>query len=166
MPINNANGDIAFSTLLSRNSTSGITGANIRAIFVTSIQDALYPVALKGDPVTEGAYWSSFKDPILNDNGDVAWLGSLSGPAVTKESNTAIWHLRGYTEGIPGVEGPQGPQEARSVSESGTLVAREGSPVPGIEGANWLKFISVALPNGFPSNGPIFVARIAPDTTS
>lgn len=84
-------------------------------------------VVAKGDaaPQTSGLF-SSFKDPMLNNAGEVAFIGKARGPGVTPADDTAIW-----SNAFGG--GPL------------TIKAREGGPAPGVPDAVFDRFKSVAL---------------------
>lgn len=81
-------------------------------------------------PGTQGARFASFKDPLLNDVGEVAFLASLSGGDATKRNNQGIWISASDAANSSGTE----------------LVARTGALPPGVSaGAQWKSFTSVAF---------------------
>lgn len=89
-----------------------------------------------------GALFAGFSDPVVNDQGIVAFLGKLAAPGATARNNSGIWW------GLPG---------------SITLLARIGSAAPdqngNPDGPLFSKFISLALPDG-DAAGPVFVAQV------
>lgn len=168
LPATNSLFGFASVMTLASDTTAGVNLANNQAIFISSLfSSGWYPVARKGDVITEGVSWRGFKDPILNNNYDVAWVGRLAGAGVDLSNDYAIAYARGFAEG--NVE----------------VIAREGGEVPGVAGAKWSQFLSIALPDGenwffpgegegegegpfdvLPANGPIFLARIASTDSS
>ena len=115
-PVLNNSGDTAFTANLAG---AGVTGAN-SGIFAQSA-GVLGLVAREGDaaPGTGGAAFSGLGNPALNDDGDTAFVGALTGTGVTGSNNTGIFAERG------GVLG---------------LVAREGDTAPGTGGAAFALF--------------------------
>lgn len=91
--------------------------------------------ARRGQPApgTAGALFASFKDPLLNSAGDVAFLATLSGGDAKKSSNQGLWI-----------------NPASVASSSGTqLLARTGAQAAGAPaGAKWKSFTSVAFSSG------------------
>ncbi len=83
-------------------------------------------VARRGGTQTgiAGATFASFGDPLLNGAGQVAFLGKVSGAALTQDEG--IWSNR---------------------SGALALVAREGAEPPGVSGGAWKNFSSVVLTN-------------------
>lgn len=80
-----------------------------------------------GDGTPTGLTFASFKHPLLNDVGAIALLAELSGEGVNASNDAGIW-----------------------TNESGALqmVAREGDAAPGVPGAVFAHFVSVALGDG------------------
>lgn len=96
---------------------SGVTGANNVGVFASG---AL--VARRGDaaPGAGGAVFSTFGAPALNNSGETAFRGSLTGAGVTLANNDGVF-------------------------TSGALVAREGDAAPGAGGAMFSLFDDPAL---------------------
>lgn len=89
----------------------------------------------KGDavPGLAGATWSSLADPVINDDGAVAWIGNLKG-----------------SSSLPGVG-------SRDAAGTVRLVACKGGEAPGTSGAAFAAFKSFALPSGM---GVVFTASL------
>lgn len=105
---------------------------------------AQYVVAQDGD-VAEGANGATFihfKDPLLNNNGTIVFLASISAGGATL---SGIW--RHYDT---------------NHAEPPALVVHDGLQPPGVEiGARWTRFISVALSDGAPGSELIaFTAKL------
>ena len=135
VPAGNGSGRSAFVETFAATKSKSITAANNSAI-VSSRTGAWDCVACKGETACDSATWIGFSDPVINDNGDVAWVSGLSGSAA---QNSAVgW-------------GPLGSDPC--------VVARKGCAAAGTNGALFASFTSVALPNGGP--GPVFTANLA-----
>lgn len=97
-------------------------------------------VLREGDeaPGVTGAVFRKFKDPVFA-NGHYAFVGAMGTgfAGVTSANSTGIWS---------------------SASGSLALVARLGDPAPGITGATFKSFNSMALP---PAGKCVFVAKLA-----
>lgn len=121
-PAINADGEVAFQGLL-----IPTTGSANSGIWSEGRTGALELVALADTtpaPGVPGAVFSGFfagglPAPILNDDGDVAFIGSLTGGGVTALSNSGIWR-----------------QEAGVLE----LVVRQGDAAPGAPGATFFQF--------------------------
>lgn len=61
-----------------------------------SAGDALRTIALTGtaDPVTGASFNSLTPSPILNNAGEVAFAGALTGEGVTSANRIGVWHLK------------------------------------------------------------------------
>jgi hypothetical protein len=94
-------------------------------------------IVAEGDaaPGIDGAHYSMLHNPVNNDQGDVAWIASLTGARAPVDN--AIWWNRGGKT---------------------LLVAREGGKAPGANG-NFHQFKSLALSAG-PDGAPLFTARL------
>ncbi len=88
-----------------------------------------------GDPVPGigGAIFRSFMDPVLSYSGQVAFLATIGGPAVSRDNDTVV------VGEVP--ESPGAPVSLRTL-------AREGEPAPGTRGALYRNFRSVSIQNG------------------
>ena len=81
-------------------------------------------------PGTNGALFATFKDPMLNEAGDVAFLAALSEGDVSKQNKEGIWICPSSASSGAGTQ----------------LVARTGAQPPGVPtGARWKSFTSVAF---------------------
>ena len=89
----------------------------------------------KGDavPGLAGATWSSFADPVINEDGAVAWTGNIKSSSL-----------------LAGVG-------SRDAAGKVRLVARKGGDAPGTSGAVFAVFKSFALPSGM---GVVFTASL------
>ena len=136
IPAINALDEYAFQGFL-ENGFGGITGLNNIGIFAGSGSSSLSLLAQKGD-VPDGApgtTFSSFTDPVFNDNSEVAFIAKLKATGLTSANNNGIWW--GNTSGLD-------------------LVARAGSTAVGVANA-WASFTSLALPRDI---GPAFTAKL------
>ncbi|GEM_PF-6338325 len=93
-PTVNANGNIAFSAVLSGN---GINGSNKSAIALTSgttlkIAERTGNAAPDSDGNATGAVFSKLSDPVLNNNDRIAFVGTLkNGGGVNATNDLGIW---------------------------------------------------------------------------
>ncbi len=123
----------------------GITTATDTALVFSSNGNAFTDFAAENDPAASipNTFYTGFLDPVVNANGNIAFLGTLRGTGVTAANRMALW------SGAPGSPG---------------LVARLGSPAPDGEAfsttARYAGFSSIALPGGA-NSGPVFVAKLA-----
>ncbi|MHA3771208.1 DUF7453 family protein [Verrucomicrobiota bacterium sgz303538] len=82
---------------------------------------------------THGALFSSFKDPLLNEAGEIALLATLSGGDTTKANNQGLWVSSFPVDGAAKMQ----------------LVARTGTQAIGVRGgARWKSFTSVVFSSG------------------
>jgi hypothetical protein len=96
-----------------------VPGVNDRAIYMGQTGGGLTLVVRAGDPApgTDGVFaWFHTAFTYIADSGRVAFQGGAAGGTVTTANDTGIW------AGTPGAL---------------TLVAREGSPAPGTDGARF-----------------------------
>jgi hypothetical protein len=109
---------------------------------------AFVKVAREGDDANgiQGASYAGFLDPLVNENGRVAFVGTAKGSGVNSKNRTGLWF------GLPANVG---------------LVARTNHPdFPATDGsgleidARWSSFSSLALPGGTAA-GPLFLAKIS-----
>ena len=138
------NGSVAFLGTLAAPGASFVV-VYIRNDGAQEAGAAEYLVAKQGDaaPGVSGTTFGSFKDPLLNDNGTVVFLGTLRGGSET--ATTGIW--KHY------------PRVGSGVS---SLVARTGAEAAGVPGARWKTFTSVAASDGAAGEESIaFAARMA-----
>jgi len=136
-PSGNAFGSAAFAATLSTGpalifSRQQDDGSHVNSIAVR-----------RGDAVAPGLAWDTFRDPLMNAEGAVAWLGQISGATAT-ENDVIAFTTDG---GIP------------------AIIAREGAVAPGTDSV-FHSFTSVALPDG--ATGPLFSAtlRVGTGTTT
>jgi hypothetical protein len=118
-------------------------GADGRAsgIWRTDDGETFDLVAGKGleTPGVEGAVFSSLGDPVLNENDEIAFLGKMRvGPGgVTRADAAGLW---------------------AETSEGLSLIARQGDPAPGLEGAaTFARFKQIVFPD---DAGPAFLAIV------
>ena len=132
----NDSGDVAFLGAVE----SDDIGLPSREIAIFGPSDGagsdLGPVVREGEPapdVSDGAEFSFFSDPVLNNRGDVlfeSFLRTGTGPVVTRLNERAIFLAK---------SGPQTSLE---------LIGREDLPAPGLaDGAEYSEFDSLSLNN-------------------
>jgi hypothetical protein len=122
----------------------GVTAANDTGIFTGPGE--LVARAGQLAPSTARARFKSFLDPIGNDDTEVAFIARLTGKGVTAASNEAIFFQ---------------PHDLTSDARALTLVAQTGGAAPGLPGAVFGDFISLALPNLAGTQRLYFVAKLA-----
>jgi len=139
-PAVNSSGVVAYrATLASTSKNTKITAANAGGIWrrngaTTSL------VARVGNeaPDTGGALFAKLDEPVLNNDGNIAFLGSLR-PAkklATAATDSGLWSDR---------------------TGSLALVVREGDPAAEVPGGKFASFSQLILPDG---GGPIFLATL------
>ena len=139
VPSGNSEGEAAFQEGF-KTAKGGPTTADNAAIF--SNRDGGWGIVVrKGSVATSNDTWKTFKDPILDETGDVAWIGTLGGTATSANKAVLGWSPEG---GAP------------------QIVARQGSLAAGAEGGVFGAFTSVALPDG--GLGPLFTATLESKT--
>lgn len=125
-----------------------VSKANDSIIGYSFNAGAFVKVAREGDDASgiQGAKYASFLDPLVNENGRVAFVGTAKGSGVKGGNNKGLWF------GLPASVG---------------LIARTNHPdFPATDGsgadidAKWSSFTSLALPGGVGS-GPLFLAKIS-----
>jgi len=122
-------GIVAFPSILTG---LGVDASNNFGIWLGSLSDNLSLVARKGDPApdtNDGVVFSDIDtiDYSVNDNGEVAFRGYITGPGVTFENNRGIW-----------VGGPH----------NLGLAIREGDSIPSLPaGSNYERISSASLNN-------------------
>jgi hypothetical protein len=125
----------------------GITKTNDTALVYSFNGAAFAPFAVENATAADagGAKYASFLDPVVNTNGDAAFIATLKGTGVKASNRVGIWFGDAATPA------------------SFELVARLGQRAPDAKGverrAKWVGFSSVALPGGT-NAGPIFLARV------
>lgn len=140
VPVQDALGAAAFQAT-AKTGTAGVTTANSAGIYA-EIDGELRSIVKTGTvaPILGGTF-SSFKDPVRNGVGAVAFLTGLKGTGISGSNDTVI-----YWAGPLGL-GP---------------VAREGMPAPettGTAGAALFKSFS-SLTVAEPPFGPVFLAKL------
>ena len=112
----NSSGEIAFSSFLAG---TDINSNNNSGVWSEGGGNGLTLVAREGNAApgtNSGVSYKNFNDVVLNDSGQTAFSGFLTGTGISNSNNRGIW----------------------AMGESGlTLVAREGHEAPGTEGANF-----------------------------
>ncbi len=136
VPAVDDDGRLAFRGMLTPGA-GGVTSATDTGIWGPDGAEELTLIAREGGaaPGTTATF-ASFGDPVLS--GDrVAFVANLQpGTGVTRTTSTGIWSTAGGTL---------------------ALVARRGSPAPGVARATFSKFLSVALPD---AGGVVFLAKL------
>jgi subtilisin-like proprotein convertase family protein len=118
----------------------GVTKSNARAVFESAGGAEFGIVARAGTSAgTTGAFFKSFLDPVLASDGSLSFIAKLSGGGVRGAAATSMWY--------------------RAPGGALTLVAQGGAEPPGVEGARWQDFASLAIISG---HGPLFTATMVP----
>src|SRR4030095_2715493 len=112
-----------------------LTSTSDTALVGSTLGSVFAKLAVEGggaNGITDGTY-TGFSDPLSNDQGAYAFIGTVKGPkssGISGANNTGIWYGAGAS--------PQ-------------LVARTGFPAPDAIGNNgttlFTKFTNIALPN-------------------
>jgi hypothetical protein len=129
----NSAGDVAFDALL-RVGTGGVTETNRAGVWKT-VGGALQLIARAGSPAPgtpAGVVFRDFRDVVLDDAGDVAFIASLAGPGIGSANDVGVWSGRTALQ----------------------LLARTGDPAPGGPG-----LLFGAFPGGpsLNANGQVLV---------
>lgn len=91
------------------------------------------------------ATYKSFRDPVINENGQIAFLANIQGSGVN-ERNDGVVVSTGRT-GLP------------------EIITREGDPAPGVSGATFKSFANAAI-QGSSDSTTIFTASIVSATST
>jgi hypothetical protein len=140
IPTQSVDGQNAFTGKRRISLETGTTSENDGGVYVANDLDtsSAFRVVTEGDsvPDVEGAHFARFQNVVNNGAGYYAFTGMVAGSGITETNDSGIW-FNDFT-GL------------RSV-------AREGGSVPGLAGATFTEFQSLAMP----SNGRIILkARI------
>lgn len=127
-PVINDAGQIAFFSPLIG---TAVDGTNDQGIVVTDAVSGTRALAARSGDVAPGtgANFRSFTDPVLNEAGQTAFRGILTGPGVDGDNERGVW----TTDAISGTP---------------RLVAREGDAAPGAPGVTFSVFGGDLLLNG------------------
>ena len=118
----------------------GVTKANARGIFADLTGFGYAAIARLGDATgIDASIFSSFDDPVLNTDGDLAFLATIKGKTIKGLAATTLWWQ------------PPG--------ESLELLAQGGGAPAGLPGAQYKAFTSLANAD---NRGPIFAATLLP----
>jgi cyclophilin family peptidyl-prolyl cis-trans isomerase len=144
-PAVNVNDDVAFAGTLTL--AAGVTAANDIGIWTDNKSDgARHLIAQIGAGTAPGttADFLTLDDPVYNNNGAVAFRGTLKVAAgqATKTTATGIWSTS---------------------SGALALVAQQGSPAIGVEGGTFAAFTSLGLSD---SGGAIILATLNNNTAA
>jgi hypothetical protein len=140
-PAVNNNGTNVFRGMLaSTTKTTKITSANGTGIWiVTGTIPTQLARAGSPAPGAGGALFAKLDDPVMNNDDQVAFIGTLA-PAkglVTAANASGIW---------------------ATVGGALQLDEQQGGPAPGVTGGKFKAFSQVVLPDG---GGPVFVASLS-----
>jgi hypothetical protein len=123
----------------------GASDSTDTALVTSASPEPFTVIAREGSPAPggEGATYSSFSHPVMNDRGSFLFAATLKGAGVSKANKKGLWW--GALEDLQ-------------------LLARKGRAPSGKDGAllpsqQWAAFVSYALPSG-PDAGPIFLAKV------
>lgn len=140
VPAGNPSGEAAFTATFATFKGGPATTNNVAVILDRGATVEI--VARKGDAVDSVSKWGTFKDPVLNKNGDLAWVGTVSGSSSATKTILA----------------------SRASGGQPQIVARSGTAAPDTDGGMFSGFTSVALPDD--STTPVFVASMLTKTPS
>jgi hypothetical protein len=125
--VNDAAQVAVWSTIRRPNASSFI---NIGAISFVSPGDPLFVIA-RGErtapEIEEGATYGVFRDHVINQTGDVAFVADVHGQDIEPDNDSGLWLKR--------------PDDALR------LVAREGSTIPGLDGVFFGNLPHASLPS-------------------
>ena len=139
-PAVNATGTVAFRAVLSSTSpATKISAANRTGIW-RDVASSTSLIARTGFPAvgTNSALYATLEEPVLNNDGQIAFIGSLH-PAknqATAATAEGIWSDSGGTL---------------------ALIARTGNAAADVPGGKFSEFEQLVLPDG---SGPIFLAKL------
>ncbi len=127
-----------------------VTASSDEALFFSATGQSIKLIAREGDPapMTSGLKFGSFQDPFVNNQGDAAFVSTLTGAGVSAATKTALWWGTG------------------SDISTYEIVARQGAAATDAAGAvsgtspKYGAFLSTALPGGSES-GPVYVAKLS-----
>jgi hypothetical protein len=140
VPALNLFGQSAFLASLAAGGT--VTKANAHGIFVDYGDQSYTCIAREGEPATAaGAVFSSLKDPVLADDGGVAFAATLKGGGVSGLPTSTLWWKP--------ATGP-----LRLLAQGGMRPSNDMRPE-----AQWKSFSSLAIS---PGRGPLFIATLVP----
>jgi hypothetical protein len=144
LPARNSRGTTLFRATLSTR-LGGATKADARGIFFnTSLLGPYTPLVRTDDDAVSGAKFNAFKDPVLAEDGAIAFAATIKGGTVKGLGSTTLWWRR-----------PGG--QLTPLAQAGPLAAGEPNDLPA--GAEWKTFPSLALAA---NRGPIFAATLIP----
>ena len=128
-----------------RAGTGEVTVSDDQTIVASNDDSTQLPVMRENNPASGLAdvRLGRLGDPVINEEGRIAFLASLRGDGVNETNHTSLW------------SGPRGGLQ---------LVARSGSPIPDAAGAalpgvRYASFKYFGLPDGTEA-GPLFVATL------
>lgn len=127
------------------NAFRGVSSATVssaaKPLVIANSSTTNFHVVAKGGtgaPGIDFAAFANFLDPVFNAQLVTAFTASVTGTGVTAKNGTGIWQT--------------------AFDDSLVLIARTGDEPPGIPGAVWASFTSLALPDHANS---VFVAKVA-----
>lgn len=134
-------GKLAISGNITKATASGIfTGPDMAGKFAE--------IASVGGDASEagtGAIFSLLKDPVLSDDGSIAFPATVKSSTVKGPGSSTLWWWKPATDSL-------------------TLLAQGGAEPNDLPGAKWKAFTSLAIAGG--GRGPIFVATLTPNHTN
>lgn len=128
----------------------GTTADTANILYFTPTPPALVPLIQGGTTAADpGTLFSTFFDPVVNDDAQMLFQATIRGDSVKKTTKTGLWHTDGLAL---------------------NKIARQGDPAPGADGTSladtfWAGFTSYALPSGLDA-GPVFVAKLSGKATT
>ena len=144
-PAHNDAGATSFAATLNVDAASHVTKADVRGIFLSSNSgDAYKPLARIGKPSgILSAAFSKLSDPVLSEDGSVAFTGTLNGGTAKGLATKTLWW--------------------KPAGQRLQLLAQGGAATVGdLSGAQWNSFDSLAITD----RGPLFAAKLVPNKTN
>jgi hypothetical protein len=123
----------------------GVTASNDGVMTYATGDQPLACVLREGSLAgNTGVRWATFADPVVSDQGEIAFMATLAGAGVTAANKTSLW------------SGP--PSAPLLVARLGTATVPDASGAI-VAGRFWSGITSLALPGGV-TRGPLFVATV------
>ncbi len=143
--VNDAGNGAFLASLTPHTGTPAVTPANARGVFANIGTTGFDSLARVGDDAgSTGGKFTILKDPVLADDGGLAFPATIAGRSIKGAASTTLWWV------------PAG-------SHSGVQLLAQGgagsTTVPDLPSAQWQNFTSLAIAA---NRGPIFTATMTP----
>ena len=144
LPARNGGNTTAFLATLTVDALVGVSKANARGIFLNPSQIGKFtPLARLGDETGfNGGKFAKLSDPVLSENGGVAFIATQKGSGIKGLTTKTLWWK------------PSG--------QSLGLLALGGNPAGDVPDSQWKSFDSLVITD----RGPIFAAKLVPGKLS